>query len=440
MRRDLPFVDVRPRNTLLSILALGLLATLLLALAEWSSGYTIHLLTKAGIYVTIAISYNLINGVTGQFSLEPNAFVAIGAYTTALLTLSPAEKAQSFIIEPIIWPLSVIHIPLLPALLIAGLVTALAAFLMGFPVFRVRGDYLAIVTLGFGEVVRVVANNLQSVTNGPLGLKGIPKWTTLWSAWGLAAVAVFVIFRLVRSSFGRALKAIRLDETAAEAMGINAFWHKSLAFTLSAFFEGVAGGLLGHLLTTIDPKMFTFFLTFELLIIIVVGGLGSTTGSVIAAVGLTFISEWMRVVEEPMTGAWLSGVGLTIGLGLAGAVAAVVLLARRRSSVRDWYLKRRLWLLGGGALGVVLAVAALGASLLLSHWGLARREIPGLPGMRMVIFSVTLVLFMIFARQGLLGHRDFSWDWLIGLAGKLRRGGGPPGKSPAEATADEGPS
>jgi branched-chain amino acid transport system permease protein len=438
MRRDLPFVDANPRDTLLSALALGAMATVLLAFAEWSSGYTIHLLTKAGIYVTIAISYNLINGVTGQFSLEPNAFVAIGAYTTALLTLSPAEKAQSFIIEPIIWPLSVIQIPLLPALIIAGLVTAGAAFLMGFPVFRVRGDYLAIVTLGFGEVVRVVANNLQSVTNGPLGLKGIPKWTTLWSAWGLAAVSVFVIYRLVRSSFGRALKAIRLDETAAEAMGINAFWHKMLAFTLSAFFEGVAGGLLGHLLTTIDPKMFTFFLTFELLIIIVVGGLGSTTGSVIAAVGLTFISEWMRVVEEPMTAAWLLGVAAVVGLGLAGAGLAVVLLARRRGSMGAWYHRRRRWVLGGGAAGLALALGALVTGLILSQWGLARRELPGQPGMRMVIFSVTLVLFMIFARQGLLGQKDFSWAWLIGLPARLRRAGRPPGQSPAEETGDEG--
>ncbi len=437
MRRDLPFVDANPRNTLLSALALGVMATILLAFQEWSSGYTIHLLTKAGIYVTIAVSYNLINGVTGQFSLEPNAFVAIGAYTTALLTLSPAEKAQSFIIEPIIWPLSVIHIPLLPALLIAGLVTAFMAFLMGFPVFRVRGDYLAIVTLGFGEVVRVVANNLQTVTNGPLGLKGIPKWTTLWSAWGLAAVAVFVIYRLVRSSFGRALKAIRLDETAAEAMGINAFWHKMLAFTLSAFFEGMAGGLLAHLLTTIDPKMFTFFLTFELLIIIVVGGLGSTTGSVIAAVGLTFISEWLRVVEEPMTVGWLSGVAVVIGLGLAGAGLVVVLLARRRGSLRAWYHRRRTWVLGTGAGGLALALGALAADLILSHWGLVRRELPGQPGMRMVIFSATLILFMIFLRQGLLGQRDFSWAWLIGLPARLRKWGRPPERLPENATPGE---
>jgi ABC-type branched-subunit amino acid transport system permease subunit len=334
--------------------------------------------------------------------------------------------------------LSIIQIPLLPALLIAGLVTALAAFLMGFPVFRVRGDYLAIVTLGFGEVVRVVANNLQTVTNGPLGLKGIPKWTTLWWAWGLAAVSVFVIYRLVRSSFGRALRAIRLDETAAEAMGINAFWHKMLAFTLSAFFEGVAGGLLAHLLTTIDPKMFTFFLTFELLIIIVVGGLGSTTGSIISAVGLTFISEWMRVVEEPMTAGWLLGVVGVAGIGLAGAAAVVFLLAPRLRGWRDWYARRRRWVPWAGAAGIGLALGALATGLILSQWGLAGREFPGSPGMRMVIFSVTLVLFMIFLRQGLLGQKDFSWAWLIGLPARLRRLGKTLRQPSGGAAPDEG--
>ena len=356
--RDLPrnFAVYRGRDTLFTLLGVAGLFGLLYLFQKTETEYTIHVLTLAGLFVTLAVSYNLINGVAGQLSLEPNAFIAIGAYTTALLTLSPAEKAQSFILEPIIWPLSVINIPFLPALLIAGLVTALLAFLMGFPVFRVRGDYLAIVTLGFGEVVRVVANNLQTVTNGPLGLKGIPKWTDLWWAWGLAVATIFTIYRLVKSSFGRALKAIRLDETAAEAMGINAFWHKMLAFTLSAFFEGIAGGMLAHLITTISPIMFTFLMTFNLLIIIVAGGLGSTTGAFIAALLFTFGGEWLRVVEEPMT---------ILGL-----------------------------------------------------------DIPGIPGMRMVVFSIILILLMIFARRGIMGRREFSWQWLLNALVRFRAGKG----------------
>jgi branched-chain amino acid transport system permease protein len=348
-----PPVLTRRRDQALTLGGCLLGAGVLWLAENHGGGYLVHMLTLAGLMAVLAVSYNLINGVTGQFSLEPNAFVACGAYVTALLTLSPMEKEASFILEPLIWPLSVISIPLLPALLIAGLLTALMAFVMGFPVFRVRGDYLAIVTLGFGEVIRVVANNAQSVTNGPLGLKGITHLTDLWWAWGLLSVTLFVIVRLVHSSYGLALMAVREDETAAEAMGINAFWHKMLAFTLSAFFEGIAGGLLAHLITTISPTQFTFLFTFNLLIIIVVGGLGSTTGAVLAALLFTFGGEWLRVVEEPI-----------------------------------------------------------------NLFGL---DIPGIPGMRMVLFSLILIAIMLFARRGMLGRNEFSWRWLLAVLG---RGGG----------------
>jgi branched-chain amino acid transport system permease protein len=333
------------RNRILTGLALlGLFAFL-----YWADGtaseYHIRLLNNCAIFITLAVSYNLINGICGQFSLEPNAFVAIGAYTSALLTMSPAEKQLSFIIEPLVWPLSVISIPFWLSLVAAGLVTGLLAFLMGFPVFRVRGDYLAIVTLGFGEVVRVVANNLQSITNGPLGLKGLTPHTNLWWTYGFMIFALFFIWRLTHSSFGRAMKAIREDETAAEAMGIRSFRYKMMAFTISGFFEGIAGALLAHLITTISPVLFTFFLTFNLLIIIVIGGLGSTTGSVISAVLFVLGGEALRVVEEPFS---------------------------------------------------------LGAL-----------EIPGIPGMRMVIFALVLIGVMIFARQGIMGRREISWEAII---------------------------
>jgi branched-chain amino acid transport system permease protein len=318
---------------------------------HWAKGnateYDLRLLNNCAIFITLAVSYNLINGICGQFSLEPNAFVAIGAYTSALLTMSPAEKQLSFIIEPLIWPISVISIPFWLSLVMAGFVTAFFAFLMGFAVFRVRGDYLAIVTLGFGEVVRVVANNLQSVTNGPLGLKGLAPYTNLWWSFGFMILTLFFISRLTRSSFGRAMKAIREDEVAAEAMGIRSFRYKMMAFTVSGFFEGIAGGLLAHLITTISPVLFTFFLTFNLLIIVVVGGLGSTTGSVISSVIFVWGSEALRAVEEPFSIGSLS--------------------------------------------------------------------IPGIPGMRMVIFALILIAVMIFARQGIMGRREFSWQGLIDL-------------------------
>jgi branched-chain amino acid transport system permease protein len=315
------------------------------------SAYSVRILNTIAVFIILAASYNLVNGVTGQFSLGPNAFLAVGAYTSAILTLSPVEKARTFVLEPMMWPLSVLSVSFPVSLVAAGVVTAFVAFLMSVPVFRVRGDYLAIVTLGFGEVVQVVANNAVPVTNGPLGLKGLHPYTNLFWSWGVCLLTLYCTLRLVNSSYGRAMKAIREDETAAEAMGINAFWTKTLAFTFSAFFQGVAGGLLAHLITTISPTLFTFFLTFNLLIIIVIGGLGSTTGSVIAAVLFTWGGELLRVVEEPIT--------------------------------------------------------------------IFGREYQGIPGMRMVIFSALLVLVMLFARRGIMGRNEFSWQGFFDLAGKI---------------------
>ena len=302
------------RNLLLTVGALALLMLFLLGAHSWANDYQVRLLNTTAIFMTMAVSYNLINGICGQLHLGPNAFVTLGAYTAALLTLTPAEKQMSFIITPLVWPLNQISVSFPLALLAGGLVAVLFAFITGFPVLRVRGDYLAIVTLGFGEVIRVLANNLQSVTNGPLGLKGLAPYTNLWWSWGVAVVALAVITGMSNSGFGRAMKAIRADETATRAMGIDPFRHLLLAFLVSAFFLGVAGGLLAHLITTISPTLFTFFLTFNLLIIIVFGGLGSTTGAVVATIILTWGNEWLRIVEEPIN---LGGVAPARGPGSA---------------------------------------------------------------------------------------------------------------------------
>ncbi len=226
------------------------------------------------------------------------------------------------------------------ALLAAGLVAAAFAFLTGFPVFRVRGDYLAIVTLGFGEVVRVLANNLQGLTNGPLGLKGLYPHTDLVVVLGGGGGHGLRSDGPGDSGWGRAMQAIREDETAARAMGVDLFRHLLLAYILSAFFFWGGRRLASHLITTISPSLFTFFLTFNLLIIIVVGGLGFTTGAIISAVIFTGAGEWLRIGEEP----------------------------------------RVLW---GHAL-------------------------PGIPGLRMVILSLVLLLVILYFRRGLLGRREFS--------------------------------
>ncbi len=338
------------RNLLLTFGALAIVMLFLGAADFWANDYDLRLLNTTAIFITMAVSYNLINGICGQLHLGPNAFVTLGAYTAALLTLTPAEKELSFIITPLIWPLNQISTSFPLALLAGGLVAAFFALITGFPVLRVRGDYLAIVTLGFGEVVRVLANNIQSVTNGPMGLKGLAPYTNVWWSWGVAVVALAVITGLSNSGFGRAMRAIRADETATRAMGINPFRHLLLAFLVSAFFLGVAGGLLAHLITTISPSLFTFSLTFNLLIIIVLGGLGSTTGAVLATIILTWGNEWLRIVEEPLD--------------------------------------------------------------------FGSFHLPGIPGLRMVIFSLLLLIMIIFLRRGLLGRWEFSWDWLLAKSEK----------------------
>jgi branched-chain amino acid transport system permease protein len=346
------------RNHLLTALALGLLFLLLLAAHQWADDYFLRLLNTTAIFLIMAVSYNLINGVCGQLHLGPNAFVTLGAYTAALLTLTPAEKHATFLITPLLWPLREISLPFPVALLAGGLVATLFALFTGFPVLRVRGDYLAIVTLGFGEVVRVLANNLQSLTNGPMGLKGLAPYTNLWWSWGVAVLTVGVVTALKFSGYGRAMQAIRADETAARAMGIDPFRHLLLAFLVSAFFLGVAGGLLAHLITTISPTLFTFFLTFNLLIIIVLGGLGSITGAILATIIITWGNEWLRFVEEPIK--------------------------------------------------------------------IGPRYLPGIPGLRAVLFAFLLLVIIIFYRRGLVGRWEFSWNWLMakGTAWFGERGGG----------------
>ncbi|MDR2100278.1 MAG: branched-chain amino acid ABC transporter permease [Campylobacteraceae bacterium] len=302
--------------------------------------YTIRILSNIAIFAILAVSYNLINGVTGQFSLEPNGFVAIGAYVAALMLLSTDEKIYQFVLEEpsafVLW----INSGFVTALIFAGLAACALALMLAFPVFRVRGDYLAIVTLGFGFIIQIFAINNPQITNGSLGLNDIPEHANFYWVGFTALLAVILILNIVNSKYGRAMKAVRDDEDAAEAMGVNTFKIKTTAFCTSAFFEGVGGGLLAVFLTTVSPDQFTFFLTFQLLIIIVLGGLGSTTGAVIGTILVIGGSEWLRFLDESMN--------------IFGYTT------------------------------------------------------PAMPGLRMVVFSVMLILVMLFARRGLLGSGEVS--------------------------------
>ncbi len=282
--------------------------SLLLALSLWLiywahsnlDNYTLSILNNIGIFAILALSYNLINGVAGQFSLEPNGFVAIGAYMAALFLIPAETKTDMFALvdpAPVVMQM---HANFLPALLIAGVSSAFIAVLLSFPVFRVRGDYLAIVTLGFGFIIRIFAMNKPAYTNGAMGLNDIPgNANFLWI--GVIAVITFIVMlNVIYSRYGRAMKAVRDDEDAAIAMGVNTFAIKTTAFTTSAFFEGIGGGLLASFLTTISPDQFTFLLTFQLLIIIVLGGLGSMSGTLLATILVMGGMEWLRFLDDDM--------------------------------------------------------------------------------------------------------------------------------------------
>ena len=288
------------RNNLLTLGALIGFVVLLFVFENSFDTFTMQIFKLCAINVILALSLNLINGFTGLFSLGHAGFMAIGAYTCAILTMSPTQKSVNYMLEPIAPWLAQIQIPFVPALLLAGLLSGLVGWALGFIALRLRDDYLAIATLGFSEIIRVILTNMQTITNGSLGLKGLPRFTTMWWAWGMAIVVTLFLVLLIRSSYGRAFKAIRDNEIAAESMGINVFGMKVLSFSISSALAGLAGGLLAHYLTTIDPKQFIFLKTFDILLIVVLGGVGSITGSVIAAIVVTVAMEALRFLDGPL--------------------------------------------------------------------------------------------------------------------------------------------
>ncbi|KGK89402.1 ABC transporter [Desulfosporosinus sp. HMP52] len=239
-------------------------------------------LIQVCIFIILATSLNLINGITGQFSIGHAGFMAIGAYVAAIVVVK-------------------FHGPLLLALIAGAVAAAVAGFLIGLPTLRLKGDYLAIATLGFGEIVRIVFLN-TSYVGGASGFS-VPKtitWT--WAFW-LTVLSIIIIRNFIKSTHGRACISIRENEIAADVMGINTTKYKIMAFTIGAFFAGLAGGIYANYLYIIQPLTFSFLKSFDILVMVVLGGLGSLTGSVLGAVVMTVVSaalsgwpEWRLVI------------------------------------------------------------------------------------------------------------------------------------------------
>jgi branched-chain amino acid transport system permease protein len=299
-------------------LALGIaLAFVLQLTVERAFGpFVAKVMTDIGINVMLAVSLNIVNGFTGQFSIGHAAMMAVGGYTAAGITYY-----GSFLL----WGSPALHggflgsgdLLFLGSCLVGGLAAALAGFVVGLPSLRLRGDYLAIVTLGFGEILRVllqrtgdVVTDVETVRSsslpelatrvgGALGFTGIPFYTSLFYVTCFATITILIAYRIKRSSTGRALLSIREDEVAAEAMGINTTRLKVTAFVLAAFFAGIAGALFAHEVgTTLNPRELGFQKSFDIVIMVVLGGMGSISGSAIAAVLLTVLPEVLREFAE----------------------------------------------------------------------------------------------------------------------------------------------
>ena len=277
-------------------------------------------LKKGAVYALVASSLNLLNGFTGLFSLGQAGFMLLGAYTYAILTIPNADRESVYYLYggsavnfslPDLFGGGTLGLILgvLAALILAGCVAAVVAWLIGLPVLRLKSDYLAIATLGFAEIIRAIFqwDALGPVTNGANALKNFPTFSSfnIENADGvvvfrlstfvpflLAAVCIGIMVLLINSTYGRAFKAIREDEVAAEAMGINLAKHKRMAFCISSFFAGVGGGMFAMFANQAQAKTFTTSMTYEILLIVVIGGIGSISGSCIASFLYVAASEW----------------------------------------------------------------------------------------------------------------------------------------------------
>lgn len=296
----------------LHILATLILLFAVLTLANFAlNRYVVYIITLIAIYIIATESLNLTNGYTGLFSLGHAGFMAVGAYTSALLTFPSVMRSTYGLPQlPAILGGATFEWPFFAAQLAGGLCAAALALPVGFPVLRLRGHYLSVATLGLMVIVQTLATNLREITRGALGINGIPHYTDIWWAYGWAVVTVYVAWRLVNSSYGRAMMAIREDETAAQVLGINITKYKVLSFTVGAFFAGVAGALFCHLTTAISPYDFSFALTFDIVIFLIVGGTGTLVGPIMGASLLTGLTFALKPLEE--------------GLGIYGLIELIL--------------------------------------------------------------------------------------------------------------------
>lgn len=404
-------------------------------------------LKKGAVYSLIAVSLNLLNGFTGLFSLGQAGFMLLGAYTYAIFTVPAAKKdavyylfggsAIKFSFQDLFGvvfgtsgaggAVSMI-LGVLVAIILAGLVAAFFAYLIGVVVLRFKSDYLAIATLGFAEIIRAIFQwqTLGPVTNGANMIKSFPTFSSfnITNASGavvlrlstvipfiVAIACIIFIVLLIDSSYGRAFKAIREDEVAAEAMGINLARHKMLSFCISSFFAGVGGALFAMYAANTQAKVFTSTMTYEILLIVVIGGIGSISGSVIATFLYVASSEWwLRFLDSKVAFASATSAGRIafIAVFLIAVVAGALLLVRKENRKQDTKVSKN--------------VAVTAVALLLIGWisfftASGTTELPLLRnGFRMVVFSIIIMIVVLFFRNGMFGDKELPY-----YIGKLKK-------------------
>ncbi len=361
--------------------------------------YLSRMVFLAGIYVTLSVSLNVINGICGQFSIGHAAFYHIGAYLAGYLATTMFAKSG---MSALPWVLMM--------MVLGAIAAGIVGFIVGLPSLKLRGDYLAIVTLGFGEIIRIITINIQQI-GGSYGITGIETFKPLWLCWFLAIVCIAVSRNLLKSAHGLAFLAIREDEIAAGAMGVNVTRTKVTAFVIGSMFAGAAGVLFAHHEGFITPDHFKMEVSFIILTMVVLGGTGSITGSTLAAVALFGIPEYLRGLKDS------TGAGLTVdGASLVAAFVAVILvvaaLKRIETRLHVGALKK------AGAYGAALVGGLVLQKLLalpLHQFEPLSSEHYEVSKLRMIIFAGTLIIVMLLRPQGVLAHHEFSWNWVKSL-------------------------
>jgi branched-chain amino acid transport system permease protein len=316
--------------------------------------YYFRILMLVGVSMILSLSLNLVNGVTGQFSIGHAGFMALGGYTAAAVTVYGQGRFLPNLSSAPVWQQ---HGALVLAMIVGGIVAAIAGYVVGLPSLRLRGDYLAIVTLGFGEIIRVTILNIPAV-GGAAGFSGhasaagrvtIPSLTTFFWVYAVVVGLIFFSRNMLRSTQGLTYFAVREDEIAAEAMGVPTTQRKVTAFVLSAFFAGVAGALYAHYEMYLQPEAFGFLRSIEIVTMVVLGGMGSISGAALGGAILGAAPELLRIALDPLKGRIPQSLSADLVRQLLYALLLIILMltrpqgifGSREISLRGLFSKRR---------------------------------------------------------------------------------------------------